>query len=220
MKVHKGSKLLFLGDSITDAGRTRPVGEGLFDPMGKGFVNVVTGLLGSCYPEYDIRIVNMGCSGDTVRHLKERWQCDVENQAPDWLVVMICVNDVWRQFDMPLITEQHVYIEEYEATLNELVASAKTWIKGGIVLMSPHYIEPNPQDAMRSTMDKYGRAVERVTLKHNTIFVDIQAAFNNALRFYNANTLAWDRVHPTIVGHSIIAKAFLNAIDFDWNHMS
>ena len=86
--------------------------------------------------------------------------------------------------------------------------------------MSPHYIEPNPQDAMRSMMDKYGKVVERVALKHNTIFVDTQAAFNNALRYYNANTLAWDRVHPTIVGHSIIAKAFLNAIDFDWNHMS
>jgi len=216
MKIQNGSKLLFLGDSITDAGRTRPVGEGLFDPMGKGYVNVVTGLLGTCYPAADIRVVNMGCSGDTARRLKARWQTDVVDQKPDWLVIMIGVNDVWRQFDMPLITEEHVKIDEYEKTLDELARQGKKLAKGGLVLMTPHYIEPNLKDAMRARMDQYGAVVKKLAKKHKAVFVDTQAAFDRVLKHYNANTLAWDRVHPTIVGHTVIAKAFLDAVDFAW----
>ncbi len=216
MKIQACSKLLFLGDSITDAERVRPVGEGLFNPMGKGYVNVVTGLLGACCPELNIRVVNMGCSGDNVRNLKARWQTDVADLKPDWLVIMIGVNDVWRQFDMPLITEQHVYIDEYETTLDELAGTGKKLAGGGLVLMTPHYIEPNRNDAMRATMDKYGEVVKRIAAKHDAVFVDVQAAFDQVLKCCNPNALAWDRVHPNITGHTIIAKAFLDAVGFDW----
>lgn len=218
MKIAKGSKLLFLGDSITDAGRARPVGEGLFDPMGKGYVNVVTGLLGAWYPEMNIRVVNMGCSGDNVCNLKLRWQTDVVEQKPDWLVIMIGVNDVWRQFDSPLITESHVHLDEYEQTLDELAAVGKQLAQGGLVLMTPHYLEPNRNDAMRAMMDQYGATVKKIARKHDAVFVDVQAAFDQVLQHYNPNTLAWDRVHPSIAGHSVIARAFLNAIEFDWAH--
>ncbi|NLB68495.1 MAG: GDSL family lipase, partial [Lentisphaerae bacterium] len=47
MKIQKNSKFLLVGDSVTDAGRSRPVGEGLFNPHGTGYPNVVHGLLTS-----------------------------------------------------------------------------------------------------------------------------------------------------------------------------
>ena len=69
MKIQPGSKLLMIGDSITDVGRAQPVAEGLFDPLGRGYVNIVSALIGAVYPHYRIRVVNMGCSGNTVRSL-------------------------------------------------------------------------------------------------------------------------------------------------------
>ena len=216
MRIQKGSKLLFMGDSITDAGRARPVGEGLFDPMGKGYVNVVTGLLGACSPELNIRVVNMGASGDTVRRLKTRWQTDVTDLKPDWLVIMIGVNDVWRQFDMPFIPEEHVYIDEYEKTLMELAVDGQKLTQGNLVLMAPHYLEPNREDPMRAAMDKYGAIVREIAQKCDAIFVDTQAEFDNVLKHCHPNALAWDRVHPNITGHTIIAKAFLDAVGFEW----
>lgn len=214
MKIKKGSKIIFFGDSITDAGRTRPVGEGLFDPMGKGYVNVVTGLLGASYPELHLRPVNMGCSGDTVRRLKARWETDIVALKPDWLVIMIGINDVWRQFDMPEIVEEHVYADEYEKTLNELVSKGKKLAKGGLVLMTPYYLEPNRKDPMRAAMDKYGEIVRKTASKHKVIFVDTQAAFDKVLKELHPNALAWDRVHPNVTGHTVIAKALLEAVDF------
>ena len=68
----------------------------------------------------------MGTSGHRVRDLKERWQTDVLDLKPDWLAIMIGTNDVWRQYDSPAMTEDHVYIDEYRATLEELIIQTKS----------------------------------------------------------------------------------------------
>ncbi|WP_135553764.1 SGNH/GDSL hydrolase family protein [Paenibacillus cymbidii] len=215
MKLQKHDKLVMIGDSITDCGRAKPVGEGLFEAIGKGYVAQIDALLGAVYPELAVRVVNVGTSGNTVRDLKERWQTDVIDLKPDWLSVMIGINDVWRQYDLPRQSEKHVLIEEYEATLDELVRSAKPQLKG-LVLMTPFYIEPNANDAMRATMDRYGQAVKKVAAAHGAIFVDTQAAMNRVLEHLYPASLAWDRVHPNQVGHMVLARAFLDSVGFAW----
>jgi lysophospholipase L1-like esterase len=215
MKIARNSKLVMIGDSITDVGRAQPVGEGLFEAHGKGYVAFVAGLLGAVCPERHIRVVNMGTSGNTVRDLKARWQHVVLDLKPNWLSIMIGINDVWRQFDLPLQTEMHVPLDEYERTLDELVQATKPSLQG-LVLMTPFFIEPNPADTMRAMMDRYGAAVQRVAERHSAIFVDTQATFNAVLMHCHAASLAWDRVHPNTTGHMVLTRAFLNAVDFAW----
>jgi lysophospholipase L1-like esterase len=215
IKIAKGSKLVIIGDSITDAGRTQPIGEGLFDPLGRGYVTMVEALLGSVYPGLGIRVVNVGTSGNTVRDLKARWQKDVIDLKPDWLSIMIGTNDVWRQFDLPRQKEIHVLPDEYMATLDELVAETKPKLTG-LVMMTPFFIEPNRKDGMRARMDEYGQIVKKLAKKHGAIFVDTQAGFDEALKSYYSGTLSWDRVHPNQTGHMILARAFLNGIGFEW----
>lgn len=216
MKLTSNDKLVMIGDSITDCGRGRPFGEGLGSGLGTGYVSVAAGLLQSVYPELAVRVVNVGTSGHTVRDLAGRWQTDVLDLSPDWVSVMIGTNDVWRQFDQPYIKESHVYAEEYEETLSELVEKTLTHVKG-IVLMTPFYLEPNREDAMRRTMDQYGGIVKRVAENHGTLFVDTQAAFDKMLAHIYPATIAWDRVHPSASGHVALAKAFLDALDFSWD---
>ena len=215
MLISKNSKLLLIGDSITDYERARPVGEGLFGAIGKGYAGLVSGLLQATYPEKRIRVVNMGTSGNTVRDLKARWDTDVLAQNPDWLSIMIGINDVWRQFDSPLLTEIHVGIEEYAGTLEELIKLTLPRLKG-MVLMTPFYIELNTTDAMRLKMDAYGNVVRELASKYKTVFVDTQAAFNAVLKYYHSAFFAWDRVHPNVEGNMVLARAFLNAIGYEW----
>jgi lysophospholipase L1-like esterase len=215
MKIEKNNKLVMIGDSVTDCERAKPVGEGLFGAIGKGYVSIVDGLLNATYPELQIRTVNMGIGGNTVLDLKARWQTDVLDLKPDWLSIMIGINDVWRHFDLPLQKEKQVDIETYEKTLKELVKQTRPHLKG-IVMMTPFYIEPNPQDAMRAKMDQYGEVVKKIAEESGSIYVDTQAAFEPVLKAYYPAYLAWDRVHPNHVGHTVLAKAFLRAIDFTW----
>lgn len=213
MRIEQGSKLIMMGDSVTDCDRAKPVGEGLFGAIGNGYVNFVQASLIATYPEARIRVVNMGISGNTVRDLKARWKEDVLAQKPDWLSIMIGINDIWRQFDSPFQTEIHVYLDEYRETLDELVRLTKPSLKG-LVLMTPYYIEPNKNDDMRAMMDKYGEVVKSIAEKYGTIFVDTQAEFDKMCTHYHPNMFAWDRIHPNNMGHMVLAKAFLNAIEY------
>ncbi len=214
MLIPANSKLLFIGDSITDAGRS-PEGEGLFDALGKGYVSVVDGMLNTAYPKRAIRVVNKGTSGNTVRDLKARWQADVVGQQPNWLVVMIGINDVWRQFDSPRNPNAGVPLKEYGDTLSELLGATRASLDG-LVLMTPFMIEPLRQDPMRARMDEYGALVKEMATKHHAVFVNVQASFDRILRHMHSSNLAWDRIHPNQTGITVIAKAFLDAVRFDW----
>jgi lysophospholipase L1-like esterase len=215
MKIQKNAKLVMTGDSVTDAGRTQPVGEGLFDPMGRGYVTMVDSLLGVAYPGRGVRVVNMGLSGNTVKDLSARWQRDVLDLKPDWVSIGIGINDVWRQFDSPTRPEAHVLPDEYEQTYRQLLRQTRSAVTG-LVLLTPFYIEPNRSDPLRRRMDEYGAIVRRLAGEFDALFVDVQAAMDALLSVHHSAAIAWDRVHPNQVGHMAIARAFLNEIGFDW----
>ena len=69
MLFEKNDTILFIGDSISDYERAKPVGEGLFNAWGRSYVADVGALLNCMYPELRLRIVNMGIGGNQVRHL-------------------------------------------------------------------------------------------------------------------------------------------------------
>lgn len=215
MNIQPGSRFVIIGDSITDCERKRPVGEGLFDALGKGYASLVDGLITSRYPAHRIRVINQGISGNTVRDLKARWQTDVLDLKPDWLSVMIGINDVWRHFDIPCQTDQHVSLDEYAQTLDELLRAVRPSLKG-LILMTPYFLETNRSDAMRAKMDQYGEVVKKLAEKHQAILVDTQAAFDAILEHLHPAGLAWDRVHPNRTGHLVIAKAMLQKIGYSW----
>lgn len=216
MILHPGSKLLMIGDSVTDCDRARPVGE-IWppNPLGNGYVNFVDALLKARYPAHNIRVVNMGEGGNTVMDLKARWQTDVLDLKPDWLSIGIGINDVWWRFAMPHIAEKPVPLDLYTQTLDRLVAETKPILKG-VILITPYYIEPDRSEPVRAMMDEYGAAVREVAKKHQAVLVDTQAAFDELLPGIHSSALATDRVHPTQAGHMVIARAFLQAVGYAW----
>jgi lysophospholipase L1-like esterase len=208
-------RLLMIGDSITDCGRARPVGEAP-GGLGNGYVALVEALLTSTYPSRRIRVLNTGISGNTVRDLKARWQTDVLDLRPDWLSVLIGINDVWRQFDRPLNPQAHVPLDEYAETLRGLVARTAPALQG-LVLWTPFYLEPHRGDPMRAAMDRYGDAVRQIAAEQGALCVDTQAALDAVLSHLYPAALAPDRVHPNLAGHMVLARAFLHAVGFRWD---
>jgi lysophospholipase L1-like esterase len=212
MQLEKDKTLLFIGDSITDCGRSRPIGEG--NGLGSGYVHLIHALLESKYPELNLRTLNMGVNGNRVSNLQERWDEDVVIQEPDYISILIGINDVWRQFDNPSALMQ-VTIDIYERSLVKLVEQAVARSER-VFLMSPFYLEENTEEPMRKKMDEYGRVVEKIAGEYNLMFIDIQKNFDSYLEKRATQTLSPDRVHPNVTGHMIIAKAFLDKIDFEW----
>lgn len=214
MKLAAASKLLFIGDSITDCGRDltgNPTPWNLNAGLGRGYVDLVAAHFGVLCPHLNIRVINRGVSGNTALDLANRWDADVLQLQPDWLVVMIGINDVWRQFDQPLVTEAHVLPDVYQRTLDGLLR--RTRVSGRIVLMTPFMVEPNRDEPMRRRMGEYGEIVNRLAAAHGALFVDTQAAFDEVLASTHPMAIAWDRIHPNTTGHLVLARAFLKAIE-------
>ena len=215
MIIQPHSKFVLAGDSVTDMGRTQPIGQGLFNPHGTGYPNVIQGLLTSVYPDFFINVVNMGYSGNTSRDLLNRLERDILSLKPDYLSVMIGANDVWRQFDTPQIPENSVLPEEYRENLINIVRLSKT-VTSNIILMAPVYWESSLTDAMSARMREYGQIVREVSAQEKVLFCDVQSRVDRVLKHCNANYITWDRVHPNIPGANVIAHALLDTLEFDW----
>ena len=207
--------MLFVGDSITDAHRGRPVGRGASETLGTGYVSFVHALLTADHPELEINVLNTGVCKDSVRHLKSRWKQDVLDLKPDWLSIMIGINDTWRQCDDPAEQAVRILPEEYDATLRELIAAARV---RQLVLMTPFFVELDRSDATRRRVDECGAIVRAIAREVGAILVDTQAAFDKALQVIPREAISEDRVHPGgsassgPVGHMILALAFLDAV--------
>lgn len=213
MWIENNTHLVMTGDSISDAGRARPIGQELFDNLGHNYIRYVNAMLGAWAPACNIRVSNTGISGNTSRDLLDRWQTDVLELAPDYVSIMIGANDVWRQFDSPLIHEQHVLPDEYRKNLEKLAEMTLPHVKG-LIFMTPFFIEPRRDDPMRAMMDGYGAIVKEVAAKYGARVVDTQAAMDALTAHMPTARVSWDRVHPNATGHCALAKAFLEAMDF------
>ena len=95
MLIQDQMRVVFQGDSITDAGRSRSDDT----QLGEGDPNMVAAALAALYPERSLRFYNRGISGNRVRDLKQRWTEDAIALKPDILSILIGINDTWRAFD-------------------------------------------------------------------------------------------------------------------------
>lgn len=211
-------RIVFAGDSVTDMGSAQPVGEGLFDNVGRSYVRIIENMLSAFYPETFLRITNSGVGGNTSRDLLERWERDVLSLNPQWVSICIGINDVWRQFDMPAIVESAVLPQEYEENLTKMLESLRGKVKGTF-LLTPYYMEPCREDRMRARMDEYVEICRRLAEKYGCFFVDLQAMFAEYFQYRHSSFIAWDRIHPNQIGATLIARAFLEKVDFDYHHL-
>ncbi len=210
-------RIVFAGDSVTDAGSLKPIGEGFFDNLGHGYVRVLESMFAAYYPEIRLRITNSGIEGDTSRTLLERFDRDVVSLNPDWVSICIGINDVWRHFDLPARKTDNLSLDEYEANMEKMITAVKDKVKG-IFILSPYYMDSNQNDAMRAKMNDYVSVCEKLSNKYGCIFIDFQKMYDKYFTIRHSSYIAWDRVHPNQRGATLMAREFLKKCGFDYNH--
>jgi lysophospholipase L1-like esterase len=192
-----GQRILFIGDSITDCDR-----RGLAAPFGDGYMNLVRVFVIARHPQLRLVWCNRGVSGDTVPDLARRWETDVVALLPDWLSLMIGINDVWHG----------LALDEYERTLRVLLRRAVDGTGCRLILADPFLIEPDPRDPQRADTDRHCEVVAALAEEFDAVHVKTQQAFATVLAVSGPQDWAEDRVHPNLPGHAVIARAFLDAI--------
>ena len=205
LTLRPDAKWLFIGDSITDAGRRDDP-----DKLGHGYVRLIRDYLLAKAPADAPKVLNLGVGGDESKHLAARWQADVLARRPNVLSVMIGVNDVWRQLDGkgPGTT-----LRDYVATLDKLLAdtvAAEPTVK--IVLCEPSVISPPAPARGNDLLLPYAMAVRELAGKHTRHVACVVGTHHTCLAAERSRPdFAWwpDGVHPSTAGHMLLARAWL-----------
>ncbi|MET9922728.1 SGNH/GDSL hydrolase family protein [Streptomyces sp. NPDC059605] len=207
MRITEKDTLLFIGDSITDSGRDRT------DPasLGDGYVHGIARTLRDRAGTGPVpAVINRGISGHRVYDLEPRWTTDVIDHRPTVVTVKIGINDTWRRYDQELLSP----VDEFEACLDRLLTETERGLSARLVVITPFLLPVTPgQEEWFEDLAPRTDAVLRTALAHNALVVRADLVLPRAAEDSSAAELAPDGVHPTPLGHRLIADAWFAEVD-------
>ena len=174
-----GKIILFQGDSITDAGRSReevPANVGL----GVGYPYLVSANLLYNDAELNWQIFNRGISGNRVVDLYARWKIDALNIKPDILSILIGVNDTWHE----KARQNGVEVPRYEMIFRMLLEWTKQELpETKLVLMEPFvFLSEAVDETWLDEIAARRAVVKKLAEEFGAIFIPLQDMFNEALK--------------------------------------
>ncbi len=206
------SRILFQGDSITDAGRDRSSpGPNNANSLGRGYAFLASAELLEKFPEQDLQIFNRGISGNKVFQLAERWGEDCLNLKPDILSILIGVNDFWHMmkhgYEGTLETYQNDFTALLERTKNELPDVR-------LIIGEPFALKEGSavKDDWFPAFSEYQRAAREIAMEFDAVFIPFQHIFDEAGSRASLTYWSADGVHPSVAGSELMANAWLNAL--------
>ncbi|MFL2072582.1 SGNH/GDSL hydrolase family protein [Marinilactibacillus psychrotolerans] len=209
MKIRQNDKILFIGDSITDAGRDH---SNRMD-LGQGYPLLVAAELQAFFPEKKLTFYNTGISGNRLIDLKNRWEKDCLDINPDVVSLLIGINDTSHQIYKSEETN-FKEIEKFEEDYRFLLKSLSQRTDARVVLMEP-FVLPYPKERMnwRRELDPRIQIVRKVARDYQTDLIPLDGLFNsagisNGYSYYTGD----DGVHPTVAGHGLLKKAWLECL--------
>lgn len=207
--------ILFQGDSITDCGRDRNNTAN----VGNGYPLLVKSELGCIHPNEYI-FENRGISGNRVVDLYARIKEHILNIKPDYVSILIGVNDVWHEIDWKSGVDAKKYEKIYSMLIEEIKDSLPETI---IMILEPFCLLgtatqntpeiPNKWECFSTEVKKRAEIAKIIAEKYNLKFVSLQYTFDEALKRAESSCWLADGVHPTAMGHRIIADEWLKAFN-------
>ncbi len=208
--------VLFQGDSITDCYRLRDNDKADEDNfLGMGYPTLVKGRLGLDNPN-EYKFLNRAYSGDRIVDVYARHRRDIINHAPDYMSLLIGVNDVWHELDW----KNGVNAERYEQFYRMLLDDLFTALPGlKVMLMEPFYLPGSATGSNEENLtrgDVFAREVllraeivKKVAEDYKLEFVPLQREISAAASIAGNSAILIDGVHPTAIGHEIIAREWM-----------
>ena len=197
-------KILFQGDSITDAGRDRN------DPhnLGNGYPKYAADLIKARHPDTEFEFVNLGISGNRVENLRDRWQADCIDWNPDVVSILIGVNDTWHHSD----DRSWIPAELFEERLRTVLDGIRNRTNAKIMILEPFLIPIEDKEFFREDLDFKIDIVRKLALEYADVYLPTDGLLWSAYIGDDPLSFAADGVHPTEKGAEFIGKMYAEYI--------
>ncbi|MFT7618596.1 MAG: lysophospholipase L1-like esterase [Planctomycetota bacterium] len=210
-KPKKGARILFQGDSITDVQRHRKhVGPNNGAALGRGYPFLIASTLLAKFPGSELKCFNRGISGNKVPDLAARWQKEAIDLKPDVLSILVGVNDIWHKLGGGYDGTVKTYEDGFLALIQQ---TQKALPKTKIVICEPFVLRCGAVgEKWFPEFDERRAAAKRVTKATNCTWIPFQEIFDEATKHAAPSYWAGDGVHPSIAGHALMAKAWVELV--------
>ena len=199
----KTIKILFQGDSITDAGRDKRN----FRDMGNGYPKYAAQALKEKYPEVNFDFINLGIGGNRTDQLFDRLTADCIALQPDIVSILIGINDVWHRYGSKILTTDEQIEVNYRSILNRIQGET-----GAKLLMLQPYTEGEKQAHMREDVEKLKVLVNTLAEKYADAYVKLDDLMHADEHYGTPDYFTPDGVHPNATGAAFIADLYVKAI--------
>ena len=143
---------------------------------------------------------------------------DIINLKPDYMSILLGINDVWHEVE----SQNGVDAEKFEMVYSFLIQEIKAALPEiKIMILEPFVLEgrattateaePGRWDYFRTEVPLRAAAAKRIAEKYNLPLIPLQEKFDEACKQAPASYWLRDGVHPTPMGHWIIAQEWLKA---------
>ena len=200
----KKIKILFQGDSITDADRDRSD----YHNMGFGYADFVVKKLTAKYPDVDLEFINLGLSGNRTDQLFDRLTPDCVELDPDIVSVLIGINDVWHRYEYEFIPTTD---EQIALNFKCILERIKRDTKAKLIVLQP-FTEGNDQARMQSDVDRLIDIVDSLAEKYADTYVRTGEIIHEDEHYGTEHYFTRDGVHPNSTGAEFIADLYVEAI--------
>ena len=210
IQIKKDSKILFIGDSITDVKFNR---RKRFTIKGE---NVYALQLKKRFKKYskNIKVEIKGIASNRTYHVNDRLTSDCISLKPDVVIMLIGVNDAWENYVPekypPLLRPMEPHIREVYRRLRTELPNTQ------ILYLMPFLIDAVEEKfPYHKTLDEFREVLKRIALEHGATVLDLQEVFYQAQKSIEPEKLAVDGIHPTNLGHKVMADAIEKVLEFE-----
>ena len=200
----KKIKLLFQGDSITDAGRDKRN----YHNMGNGYPKYAAELIAKNHPEVEFEFINFGIGGNRTCQLFDRLYKDGIEFQPDVISILIGINDIWHRYGGDKVATTDLQIEtNYRAILERI----KRETNAKIVILAPYVLDYDNEtrQKMREDLKTVLPIIRKLADEYADVYIPLDEIFAEALKtqpeplYYSG-----DAVHPNDNGARFIGEQY------------
>ncbi|MBR4748881.1 MAG: SGNH/GDSL hydrolase family protein [Abditibacteriota bacterium] len=201
MTLKENMTILFEGDSITDAGRSRE-NDGF---LGFGYPTLVAATMQAWYPELYLKFINRAVSGNRTIDLVQRWAADAETIKPDVISIMIGINDTWRRYD----SNDPTSTEAFEANYRNVLERSKK-LTDDLIIIEPYLqlVQPGQENWLKDDLVNKIGVCRKLAVEFGTEYIPMHSIMQEAAKLASPAYWAADGVHPTWAGHALIAEHY------------
>lgn len=201
--------IVFLGDSITDAGRKNSLNQ-----LGNGYVNIFSETLKASGQQWNI--INSGNDGNTAVQVAASLHTDCIAFHPDYVSILVGVNDIAAIASAVVDDQEKLYmLEDSIRAYHEMLFDLSRETHAKIITLEP-FIFPSGEwyADLVPWQQKMSKNIKKLALNYGASFVSLQEPLNEKIAESGYPAITTDGVHLTHAGHQILAELIQNEFEF------